>query len=100
MWYRTMEADWHNTPQLKGDGGKLKVPVGLVCGTKDPVLKFFGGEAKVRVDLPKKCAVCEPPITFIKGAGHWTQQEKPDEVNAAILDFLAKFFPVNGHEAD
>ena len=26
---------------------------------------------------------------LIKGSGHWTQQEKPAEVNAAILDFLA-----------
>jgi pimeloyl-ACP methyl ester carboxylesterase len=26
---------------------------------------------------------------LIKGSGHWTQQEKPAEVNAAILDFLS-----------
>jgi len=25
----------------------------------------------------------------IDGAGHWVQQEKPDEVNAALVDFLA-----------
>jgi pimeloyl-ACP methyl ester carboxylesterase len=25
---------------------------------------------------------------LVKGSGHWTQQEKPAEVNAAILDFL------------
>ena len=25
---------------------------------------------------------------MIKGAGHWTQQEKPAEVNAALLEFL------------
>jgi pimeloyl-ACP methyl ester carboxylesterase len=25
---------------------------------------------------------------LIKGSGHWTQQEKPAEVNAALLDFL------------
>ena len=25
----------------------------------------------------------------IKGSGHWTQQEKPAEVNAAILEFLS-----------
>ena len=27
--------------------------------------------------------------TMIEGAGHWTQQEKPDEFNAALLAFLA-----------
>jgi pimeloyl-ACP methyl ester carboxylesterase len=26
---------------------------------------------------------------LIKGSGHWTQQEKPEEVNAAMLEFLA-----------
>ena len=25
---------------------------------------------------------------IIKGAGHWLQQEKPDEVNKIILDFF------------
>ena len=25
---------------------------------------------------------------MIDGAGHWLQQERPDEVNATLLDFL------------
>jgi pimeloyl-ACP methyl ester carboxylesterase len=25
----------------------------------------------------------------VDGAGHWVQQERPDEVNAALLGFLA-----------
>jgi len=25
---------------------------------------------------------------LIEGAGHWIQQERPDEVNAALLEFL------------
>lgn len=31
---------------------------------------------------------CSPPVV-LAGCGHWTQQERPDEVNAALLDFLA-----------
>ena len=27
-------------------------------------------------------------IQMLPGCGHWTQQERPDEVNAAIIDFL------------
>jgi pimeloyl-ACP methyl ester carboxylesterase len=27
-------------------------------------------------------------VVIIEGAGHWVQQERPDEVNAALLDFL------------
>jgi len=25
---------------------------------------------------------------LVEGAGHWVQQEKPDEVNAALVDFV------------
>ncbi len=25
---------------------------------------------------------------MLEGAGHWLQQERPDEVNTALLDFL------------
>jgi pimeloyl-ACP methyl ester carboxylesterase len=28
-------------------------------------------------------------LAHIKRCSHWTQQEKPDEVNRLILDFLA-----------
>ena len=27
---------------------------------------------------------------IIDGAGHWVQQERPDEVNAALIDFLKR----------
>jgi pimeloyl-ACP methyl ester carboxylesterase len=27
-------------------------------------------------------------IQMLPGCGHWTQQERPSEVNAAIIDFL------------
>ena len=29
------------------------------------------------------------PVVLL-GCGHWTQQERPAEVNAALLDFLAR----------
>ena len=28
-------------------------------------------------------------LVLIEGSGHWTQQERPAEVNAALLEFLA-----------
>jgi pimeloyl-ACP methyl ester carboxylesterase len=30
---------------------------------------------------------------MVAGSGHWTQQEKPDEVNALILHWLDRRFP-------
>jgi pimeloyl-ACP methyl ester carboxylesterase len=36
---------------------------------------------------------------LIEGSGHWTQQEKPDEVNAILIDWLDRRFPLlkRGH---
>ena len=28
-------------------------------------------------------------VHLIEGAGHWVQQEKPDAVNALLVEFLA-----------
>jgi pimeloyl-ACP methyl ester carboxylesterase len=30
---------------------------------------------------------------LVLDSGHWTQQEKPDEVNAIFLDWLNRRFP-------
>ncbi len=30
---------------------------------------------------------------LIRDCGHWTQQEKPDELNALMLDWLGRTFP-------
>jgi pimeloyl-ACP methyl ester carboxylesterase len=30
---------------------------------------------------------------MVHGSGHWTQQEKPEEVNRLILDWLDRRFP-------
>jgi pimeloyl-ACP methyl ester carboxylesterase len=35
--------------------------------------------------------------TLIPGAGHWIQQEKPDEVNALLLRFLSAAWPTRVH---
>ena len=32
--------------------------------------------------------VTDLEVIVIEGAGHWVQQQRPDEVNAALLDFL------------
>jgi epoxide hydrolase A/B len=30
---------------------------------------------------------------IIEGAGHWVQQERPEEVNAALIGFLKQYVP-------
>jgi hypothetical protein len=35
---------------------------------------------------------------MLPGCGHWTQQERPCEVNAAMIDFLRQFAQVRSGE--
>jgi pimeloyl-ACP methyl ester carboxylesterase len=79
-WYRNMDRNWETTPQL--DGVHVTMPSAFITGSADPV------------NLMTPAAVMEGHVldhrgnTIIEGAGHWVQQEAPDEVNAALLAFL------------
>jgi pimeloyl-ACP methyl ester carboxylesterase len=68
---------------------KLSVPALYIVGEKDLVLKS-----------PLMAAVAEHIHHFVPtlkhkillpGCGHWTQQERPDEVNAALIEFFRKW---------
>jgi pimeloyl-ACP methyl ester carboxylesterase len=82
--YRNQDRDWEQLPQL----AELKVeqPALFIAGELDPVLAFVPGISLLDMmdahytDLRGK--------TLVAGAGHWVQQEKPDEVNRALLEFL------------
>ena len=81
-WYRNMGRIPTLAPWL--DGAKIQVPAFFLAGTDDPVLKFsndsYNRQDKNFADLRGK--------QLIDGAGHWVQEEKADEVNAAITAFL------------
>jgi soluble epoxide hydrolase/lipid-phosphate phosphatase len=78
--YRNFDHNWETTPQL--DGAKVMQPALMVCAEKDPVLppSATDGMGQWVPNLRRE---------LIHDCGHWTQQEKPDEVNRLLLDFLA-----------
>ena len=45
------------------------------------------------VELMRKQVPDLRHVQLIEGAGHWLQQERPAEVNAALLEFLAGLAP-------
>ena len=47
----------------------------------------FPGAAETLADLPKRVPDLRETI-ILPGCGHWTQQERPAEVNAAMIRFL------------
>ena len=79
-WYRNMDHNWETTSQLAG--AMITVPCLFIGGTADPVLVF------TRTDRAAQLVSGPYQQVMIDGAGHWLQQERPDEVNETLLGFL------------
>jgi pimeloyl-ACP methyl ester carboxylesterase len=55
---------------------------------------FIGARDDVLIS-PSYIEAMKPHVTdleihMLEPCGHWTQQERPDEVNALLLDWLAR----------
>ena len=57
-----------------------------IAGERDMVLGF-GGTDKLLASLKQLVPNLRQTL-ILPGCGHWTQQERPAEVNAAVLEFL------------
>ena len=63
----------------------MTVPALYVAGDHDMVLAAPGTAEHLK-NL-KQFVPGLRNIQMLPGCGHWTQQERPDEVSAAIIDF-------------
>jgi pimeloyl-ACP methyl ester carboxylesterase len=81
-YYRNVDRNWALTPFL--DGAKLRQPTLFIAGDRDGVLGFWGEE----VDTLEQNVPNLVKKVILPGVGHWTQQERPDEVNRLLLEFL------------
>lgn len=83
-WYRAEDAVWAQNEKLHDV--PVEVPTVFVAGAKDPVLEMMGRDpfAAMRALVPGLVGT-----HVVDGAGHFVQMEKPAEVNAIMLDFLA-----------
>ena len=79
-WYRNMDRNWSLTERLAG--AKAEVPSLFIGGKLDPVLMMTPPDNFADSLTDHRGNV------IVAGAGHWVQQEKPDEVNAALLKFV------------
>ena len=85
-WYRNIDRNWELLASFAGS--KITVPALLIAGDRDVVLAFSGMD-QVIADLPKNVPKLQR-ILILPGCGHWTQQERPPEVNAAMIEFLQR----------
>ena len=83
-WYRNIDRNW----ELMGaySGAAVNVPALYMAGDLDLVVAFPRMK-EVIADLPRYIPQLKGTI-MLPGCGHWTQQERPNEVNKAMIDFL------------
>ena len=65
-------------------GRRVEQPALFIGAEHDVIF----GQTREGVDATR-AAVPQLQQVWIDGSGHWVQQERPDEVNAALLAFLA-----------
>ncbi|MEE2768656.1 MAG: alpha/beta hydrolase [Actinomycetota bacterium] len=81
--YRCVDLDWMDLRAWHGV--PLQQPSLFIGGEKDgPTLWGAGSIARYPQTLPNLHA-----SVILPNVGHWMQQEDPDGVNSALLDFLA-----------
>lgn len=83
-WYRNLDRNWALTAHLQD--ARITAPAAFVVGERDPVRHYAGQhEAGLKdwlTDLRMQVVV--------PGAGHWIQQERADEVNGLLIQFLSE----------
>ena len=85
-WYRNIDRNWELTAPWTG--ARVTVPALYIAGDRDLVLGFRGMDRL----LPalKQFVPNLADTIILPGCGHWTQQERVSEVNAALLAFLKR----------
>ncbi|GAA3787235.1 alpha/beta hydrolase [Streptomyces phyllanthi] len=86
-WYRNIDRNWELTAPWHGT--VVSRPALYVYGDKD-VVPNFPGALELIERLPELMPRLVGRPVMLPGCGHWTQQERPDEVNTALIDFLTE----------
>ena len=81
-WYRNWTRNWQRAEALDHT---VRVPSLMIMAENDAVLppSAADGMEKIVPDLEKY---------LVRGSGHWTQQEKPEEVSAKLIEWRRKRF--------
>ena len=85
-WYRNFTRNWLASA---GMAERIEVPSLMVMAEKDAVLPPSAADGM-------EAYVTNLERALIADCGHWTQQEKPAEVNRLIIDWMDRHFPAPG----
>ncbi|MGH3443432.1 MAG: alpha/beta fold hydrolase [Nitriliruptorales bacterium] len=82
-WYRNIDRNAERFPRIGED--PIEVPALMITAEWDPALP-----PSLADGMGETCSDLETHL--VRGCGHWTQQERPDEVNAVLVDWLRRRF--------
>jgi pimeloyl-ACP methyl ester carboxylesterase len=83
-WYRNIDRNWDLTAPWQD--AQIHQPSLFIAGSKDSVITGLIGAKRV-LDMERVLPNLKQKL-IIDDAGHWIQQERPEEVNAALIGFL------------
>jgi pimeloyl-ACP methyl ester carboxylesterase len=83
-WYRNIDRNWELTAPWQG--AQIHRPSLFIAGSNDSVITGLIGAKRV-TEMERVLPNLKQKL-IIEGAGHWVQQERPAEVNAALIAFL------------
>ncbi len=82
-WYRNIDRNVLRMPEIGAK--KLELPCLMVTAEWDMALR-----PEMSAGMPDLCSDLE--MAQVAKAGHWIQQEYPDELNAILVDWLTRRF--------
>lgn len=85
-WYRNMDRNWELLGPMTG--APVTVPALYIAGDRDLVVAFRGMD-QIIANLSKLVPHLRGKL-ILPGCGHWTQQERAQEVNQAMIDFVRR----------
>jgi pimeloyl-ACP methyl ester carboxylesterase len=78
-WYRAIDLSWEDTRKLTRH--TIDAPTLMITAENDMILRPEQAE-------PMNQWIPNLRVEMVRNCSHWTQQERPAEVNALMLDFL------------
>ncbi len=84
-WYRNLDRNWELTAAWHG--AVVTSRALYIYGDRD-LVPAFPGTPELIARLPTLLPNLWRAPLELPGCGHWTQQERPDEVNEALVEFL------------
>ena len=82
--YRNIDRSWEVLAPFAG--ARVTVPALYVAGDRDLVVHFRSMD-QLLPNLTRFVPELRKTV-MLPGCGHWTQQERPEAVNAEMIEFL------------